>query len=399
MPAPPVEPGDAASDPVGAPVLHAPDDGGASATGHAGVGTTPPAGDAPFDAAPAPIPALSPEAVERSRRALGVWLIILLVFGVGGVLFGQQEMALMVAISGVVIAAHAADFHPRFELLYRALSVVLIGMCGVTLLGLAAVLRQSSPGGPLGAVIPSVTVVFGLLMFATGLPRVGMGLARFLFGARGDSHSFRLAARLTLFGFLLAIPGWFAAQMLLGQSADMTAMFKDLSFGGAVFGYIVLALAAVGFLIRRDLRSTLERLGLTRPRARDLLLVAIGVPVLWGLNSAGEWGQQHWFHSLWESDRRFNESLVGALDHRAMLALALTAGIGEEITMRGALQPKLGLVRTSLFFAALHVQYSWYGMTLIFALGLVLGIIRKRSNTAVAMAVHAIYDLLALIAT
>ena len=398
MPTPPPGPADAVPDPSAAPMLRAPDDGESTAA-YGDALATPPAGDALFGAAPAPLPALSPEAIERSRRALGVWLIILLVFGAGGVLLGQVEMALLVAVSGVVIAAHAADFHPRFELLYRALSVVLIGMCGVTLLGLAAVLRQSSLHGPIGAMIPSLSLVFGLLMFATGLPHVGKGLARFLFGARGDSHSFRLAARLTLFGFLLAIPGWFAAQTLLEQSGDMEAMFKNLSFGGAIFGYIILALAAVGFLIRRDVRSTLERLGLTRPRARHLLLVAIGVPVLWGLNSAGEWGQQHWFPSLWEADRHFNEALVGALDHRAMVALALTAGIGEEITMRGALQPKLGLVRTSLFFAALHVQYSWYGMTLIFALGLVLGIIRKRSNTAVAMAVHAIYDLLALIAT
>jgi membrane protease YdiL (CAAX protease family) len=113
----------------------------------------------------------------------------------------------------------------------------------------------------------------------------------------------------------------------------------------------------------------------------------------------GEWGQQHWFHSLWLADQRINQSLAGALDRRAMIALAMTAGIGEEITMRGALQPKLGLVRTSLFFAALHVQYSWYGMTLIFLLGIVLGLIRKRSNTAVAMTVHAIYDLVALLAT
>jgi len=44
-----------------------------------------------------------------------------------------------------------------------------------------------------------------------------------------------------------------------------------------------------------------------------------------------------------------------------MLLLGLSAGIGEEITLRGALQPKLGLALTSLLFAALHVQYSWYG--------------------------------------
>ena len=348
---------------------------------------------------PEPLPALSPEAIERSRRALGIWLLLLLVFGAGGVVFGQQEMALLVAVSGVVIAAHAADFHRRFELLYRVVSVALIGTCGAALLALAAALTQSTPRSPIAAAMPAISAASGLLMFATGIPQVGMALARLLFGARGDSHSYRLAARLTLFGFLIAAPGWFAVQMLFQRTQDMDTMFQSLSLGGAVLGYVILALAAVGFLVRRDVRSTLERLGLTRPQPRDLLLVAIGVPLLFALNAAGEWGQQQWFHSLWVADQRINKSLAGALDRRAMIALAITAGIGEEITMRGALQPKLGLVRTSLFFAALHVQYSWYGMALIFLLGIVLGLIRKRSNTAVAMTVHALYDLIALIAT
>ena len=346
-----------------------------------------------------PTPAIPPDALARSRAALKVWLGILVVFGVGGILFGQQELALLIAVSGVIIVAHAADFHPRFELLYRTVSIALIGVCGSTLLALAAYFRMSPPAGIAGVIVFPLSLVSGLLMFATGAPPVGMALARAMFGAKGDSHSFRLAARLTLFGFLVAVPGWFAAQPMFERSQDMNALFENLSLGGAVLGYIILALAAVGFLVRRDLSSTIERLGLTRLGTRHLLISALGVPVLWGLNIAGEWGQQHWFPALAVSDRRINEALAGALDRRAMMGLALTAGIGEEITMRGALQPKLGLVLTSLFFAALHIQYSWYGMALIFALGMVLGLIRKHSNTTTAMAVHALYDLAALLAT
>jgi CAAX protease family protein len=67
--------------------------------------------------------------------------------------------------------------------------------------------------------------------------------------------------------------------------------------------------------------------------------------------------------------------------------------------MRGALQPRLGLVLTSLLFASLHVQYSWYGMVVIFLLGMVLGTIRRRTSTTAAMAVHVLYDIVAVLTT
>jgi membrane protease YdiL (CAAX protease family) len=80
-----------------------------------------------------------------------------------------------------------------------------------------------------------------------------------------------------------------------------------------------------------------------------------------------------------------------------MLLLGLSAGIGEEITLRGALQPRLGLFWTSLLFAVLHVQYSWFGIAVIFAIGVILGVIRNRTNTTVAMAIHTLYDIIAVL--
>ena len=60
---------------------------------------------------------------------------------------------------------------------------------------------------------------------------------------------------------------------------------------------------------------------------------------------------------------------------------------------RGALQPIFGIVPTSLIFAVSHVQYGLSPATLtVFLLSVVLGIIRKRSNTTVAILVHAGYN-------
>jgi hypothetical protein len=59
------------------------------------------------------------------------------------------------------------------------------------------------------------------------------------------------------------------------------------------------------------------------------------------------------------------------------------------------LQPRLGLALTALLFAALHVQYSWTGMATIVVFGLALGFVRMRSNTTTAIAIHALYDIIA----
>jgi membrane protease YdiL (CAAX protease family) len=82
------------------------------------------------------------------------------------------------------------------------------------------------------------------------------------------------------------------------------------------------------------------------------------------------------------------------------LALAIGAGIGEEILFRGALQPVLGIWFTSLLFAVVHVQYGLLNPAtlVLFLLALILGYIKQRHNTTVAILVHFGYNLvLALI--
>jgi membrane protease YdiL (CAAX protease family) len=169
-----------------------------------------------------------------------------------------------------------------------------------------------------------------------------------------------------------------------------------VSLGGELVGYVLLALASVGFMLRRDLRATLQRLGVRPISPVQLATVAIGVTALYALNAGAEWLERVFFNDLWNRDQRFTEIIASGLGPVRVLLLGLSAGIGEEITLRGALQPKLGLVTTSLLFAVLHVQYSWFGIGVIFLLGLTLGTIRMKTSTSVAMAVHTIYDVLAV---
>jgi len=70
---------------------------------------------------------------------------------------------------------------------------------------------------------------------------------------------------------------------------------------------------------------------------------------------------------------------------------------GEEVTIRGALQPRLGIVLTSVLFACGHVQYSWWGMLTIALLGMLLGGVRRLTNTSTAIVVHSLYDVFAVV--
>ncbi len=76
--------------------------------------------------------------------------------------------------------------------------------------------------------------------------------------------------------------------------------------------------------------------------------------------------------------------LLGPLDSRSIAVLALASGIGEEVFFRGALQPSLGLVATSLFFGLVHIGpdrrfLAWTAWAVL--MGFVLGAIHEATGS------------------
>ncbi|MBK6325420.1 MAG: CPBP family intramembrane metalloprotease [Chloroflexi bacterium] len=86
--------------------------------------------------------------------------------------------------------------------------------------------------------------------------------------------------------------------------------------------------------------------------------------------------------------------LLGNIDtFGEWLLLAMATGLGEELLFRGALQPVFGLGFTALLFAFAHVQYGLTPVTLVvFVIGIVLGLIRRKHGTAVSIFVHSGYN-------
>lgn len=86
-----------------------------------------------------------------------------------------------------------------------------------------------------------------------------------------------------------------------------------------------------------------------------------------------------------------------------MILVAVLAGFGEELFFRATLQPILGLWPTSLIFALAHTGISFRPAKMafaffVFAMGLLLGTLYERSGLVAAMIVHAVYDLVFLLA-
>lgn len=160
--------------------------------------------------------------------------------------------------------------------------------------------------------------------------------------------------------------------------------------------FAFMGLVGVGWLARRGLRESLQRLAIVRPTLPQIALgVGAGlamIPVVLGLEA----GARQIGLGLDADVERLTEALLGTLLTSApgILTLGLAAALGEETIFRGALQPRFGLLFTAILFALLH---STYGLTLstalVFVVGLMLGVVRARTNTSTAMIFHAVYNI------
>jgi hypothetical protein len=347
----------------------------------------------PFAGAAAP-----PAEGLDTRRGLAAWLALLLVVGLGGIAVGQAEAAGLAALAGLFIAAQAADLDPRWKLLYWMLTWVVPIGSALAFAATIALALESDLAAPAQLFMAAYgAAAAGACLLLVARPVVDPVAVR-LFREDPPTHALRLATRLAVAGLLIAAPGalLFRDKVLQLLSEDGHAI-TTASLAGQMVGMVLVALAAVGFLVRRGWRDTLERLGLTRPTAWHLVLGVTGAGALAALNAAAEQVQRALFPELWARDRAVAELIGAGMGVPQALLLGLSAGVGEEVTLRGALQPRLGIVLTAALFAALHVQYSWFGMLVIFAFGALLGLLRARSTTTVVILVHALYDVYAVL--
>ncbi len=154
----------------------------------------------------------------------------------------------------------------------------------------------------------------------------------------------------------------------------------------------------VGLFIRRNFTEALERLAFVRPTARQVLFalgMAVVLVVAFGLLDraiAVIWNAFGWPVT---DQAAYRQLFSGMLTPVGAVTAAVAAGVGEELAVRGVLQPVFGMILPSLLFAALHAwQYSWDGLVSVFLAGLAFAWIRRRANTTTSAITHAVYDLI-----
>jgi hypothetical protein len=169
--------------------------------------------------------------------------------------------------------------------------------------------------------------------------------------------------------------------------------------------FVVIALLGVGAGIRRGPRETLARLGYGPISLKHLGVVVLFVGAAFALSLAADYLFSQLQPDLYSEVGRVSRALF---DPRGLgpvsavlfaLLIGLGAGLGEETLFRGAVQPVLGILPTSILFASMHVQYGpslLLGYILLLSVGL--GLLRRYINTTASFAAHASYNALSVLA-
>jgi membrane protease YdiL (CAAX protease family) len=184
----------------------------------------------------------------------------------------------------------------------------------------------------------------------------------------------------------------------LQQEPSASVPFHPTDSLVAVVSDVGLALAGVGFLVTRDVPATLARLGLKPLRPPQVGYAAVTALALNVAVAAMEWAESLALPGLHALEDRFDYEFVGIPLVAGAVLVSVSAGVGEEVLFRGALQPRLGIVLSAALFAILHVQYQIPGILMIFAVGAALGVIKQRTSTTFTILVHVVYDLVAFLA-
>ena len=257
-----------------------------------------------------------------------------------------------------------------------------------------AVLDQLAAASLLGIGIWAPSII-GILLLT---PPVRRQCARFLpMDPASPVHAVALSLTMLIvinLLFTLAIgldtlAGLLAEQDDLGGSVTMGMLW------GQQLLMLLMAMVGVGWLSRRSLAETMQRLGIVAVSGRQVL---IGMSAAFFMLPISVFLQQAAIFLGFGATpdvEALTDQLLGSLFESpwGILTLGLAAAIGEEPLFRGAMQPRFGVVLTTILFAVVHSNYGLSVSTLlVFVLGLVLAWLRIRHNTTTAMIAHATYN-------
>jgi membrane protease YdiL (CAAX protease family) len=378
----------------------------------------------------------APPARRVSWAAIAIGAALTLALLVGLALLGQLGAFLLVGLEvlpfvglGILAALGERRTWARW-LAYAylvALGLAILGASGLLLFGALAaesgLLRSGAAGGAsaaLGALLQSgltFMVSGGLLLLVTLLPLLPGArrwIARWLpIDPDSTTHVVGLSAALMIATLpLLTLlllggrPPLLTMLAALGDQADAlggSPLEQQLSLIYTLVWMLPGSLVLVGFPLRRGIGAALSRLGLVWPSGRQVALglaAAVGLVLLaipLDALISWLWGITGWPHT---ETGLFEQLMGGLISPVGALVVGVSAGLGEELAVRGVLQPRLGILLSNLAFTAAHAyQYGFDGLLSVFVIGLALGLLRRHTNTTTSALAHGGYDFILILAS
>lgn len=330
----------------------------------------------------------------------------------GAFLASALDVALFVILAMLVHLA--ATRHPAYR---RAaiiwLFAVVAGLAAVTAsLGAVAILPEEVDPDLFDPELAAAVALLFLGVFVAGLlslvglsRRFRVWLAGYLpFDPDSLLHTVALVVILAMILIppipllVTGVPPFLSEQFLglLLESGDLLANTVTLDVY-TLFWTLVGSFFIAGAFVRRTGRETLERLGLVRPTGRQVVLAVVAALALVAafhfidLALAMLMG---WLGIPVTDEDAVNLLFAGALTLPGVIMASVAAGFGEEVSIRGLLQPRFGILLPAILFASLHAfQYSWDGLVSVFFAGIIFAYIRRYTNTTTSAITHTVYDL------
>lgn len=205
-----------------------------------------------------------------------------------------------------------------------------------------------------------------------------------------------LAIVLALLGFLIPTAFVDSAPEVIASNGAVALTSGLLQ---QLVAFVLISYVAVGYRTHRSGQESTARLGIQKPTTRQITAGLIGVLAAYVAATIGgtltEQLQPDSVHGIQES---VDAVVAGVSNPFVAVVLALSSGVGEEVFFRGALQPRFGMVITSLLFAFLHAQYGFTWILLgLFLMGIAFGWLARRYGTMAAVVAHATYNLIVVI--
>ncbi len=178
----------------------------------------------------------------------------------------------------------------------------------------------------------------------------------------------------------------------LSQAANDGAAVALSVLVGDPVQIVTLALAA-----RMTGEDLLAYFALDVPRRRDVMIAVAGLAVVIVVGDALTLALGRELVPPFQLQIHRSAQAEGALIS-LWLSLIVVAPIGEELLFRGFLfrgfvrEPRdalPGILAISLIWSLLHIQYDWFGASLVFAIGMLLGYVRLYSgSTTLVILLH-----------